>query len=224
MTIELAGERVELLAGRALWRPAASTLLIADPHWGKAATLRHANLPIPPGSTTDDLRRLSELLVSTRAERLVILGDLLHAKQGRHPETIAAVEAWRRNHAELTVALVRGNHDLRAGDPPATWRMECHDEPLRDGPFALRHVPGPEPGAYVLAGHLHPKARLWGPAGEVLKLHCFRIGPASAVLPAFSGLADGGLFQPRPDERVFVIAEDEVVEVPGVRRDRAGGG
>lgn len=213
MTIELAGEEVELLAERALWRPASRTLIVTDTHWGKAATLRHASMLIPPGATRDDLDRLSGMIESKRPERLIFLGDLIHARQGRHPRTLEAVAAWRRSVSELAITLVRGNHDYRAGDPPEDWRFDCFDEPLRDGPFALRHVPGREDGAYVLAGHLHPKARLQGPARDVLKLPCFRIGRHSAILPAFSRLADGGGFQPSPDERVVVIAEEELIEV-----------
>jgi uncharacterized protein len=215
MRIELAGEPVELLPERALWRPSVRTLLLADTHWGKAATLRHASMLIPPGTTCDDLSRLSGLLDSLLPERLIFLGDLIHARQGRHPKTLEAVARWRRAYSELSVALVRGNHDYRAGDPPEQWGFDCFDEPLRDGPFALRHVPGKEPGAYTLAGHLHPKARLRGRAGESVKLPCFRVGPESAILPAFSCLADGGGFSPAVDERIYVIADDEVVEVGG---------
>ncbi len=221
MTIKLAGEEVELLPRRALWRPRAKTLLIADTHWGKAATLRHASMMIPPGTTRDDLDRLTFLVETKRPERLIFLGDLIHARQGRHPKTIQAISQWRERFSELPITLVRGNHDYRAGDPPEEWRIECVDEPLRDGPFALRHVPGKEAGAYVLAGHLHPKAQLRGPSGESLKLPCFRVGTESAILPAFSCLADGGGFQPQTGERVFVIADDEIVEVPlAAARDR----
>ena len=204
MTVELAGEQVELLPQRALWRPASRTLLITDTHWGLTATPRHVAQGIPLGATRDDLDRLSGLLESKRPERLIFLGDLLHARQGSHPESLEAIAQWRRRFSELPITLVRGNHEQRAGDPPAAWRIDCCDEPLRDGPFALRHTPGAEPGAYVLAGHLHPKIR---------GLPCFRIGPESAILPAFNMLTGGGGFRPRPDERVFVICDQEFSEL-----------
>ena len=212
MTIELAGEQVQMLPQRALWRPASRTLIVTDTHWGMAASQRHAPLMVPAGTRRDDLDRLSGLIDVKSPQRLVFLGDLIHARQGRHLTTIDAVTRWRRRYRELPIALVRGNHDYRAGDPPAEWRIDCFDEPLYDGPFALRHVPGREAGAYVLAGHLHPKARLRGPGGETRKLPCFRIGPESAILPAFNCLAGGGGFKPTPEERVFVISLDEVVE------------
>ena len=211
MKIELAGETVELLAERGLWRPRARTLIVTDTHWGQRATARHADLSVPLGAT-DDVERLTRMLEATRAERLVFLGDIIHARQGRHPETLERIAAWRARHAQLAVDLVRGNHEYRAGDPPAEWRFNCRDEPFADGPFALRHTPGREPGRYVLAGHLHPKTRRRGKNGGPRKLACFRIGEASAILPAFSALAGGGGFQPAAGERVFVIEEGEVRE------------
>jgi metallophosphoesterase superfamily enzyme len=41
------------------------------------------------------------------------------------------------------------------------------------------------PGAYVLAGHLHPGVVLGGRAHDRLRLPCFHFGPRSGVLPAF---------------------------------------
>src|SRR5215211_5787433 len=56
--LKIAGEEIHLLAERALWWPNASTLIVADLHWGKASTFRAAGIPIPIGTTSDDLARL----------------------------------------------------------------------------------------------------------------------------------------------------------------------
>jgi metallophosphoesterase superfamily enzyme len=37
--------------------------------------------------------------------------------------------------------LVRGNHDSRAGDPPASLGIRVVDEPFAVGPFAACHHP-----------------------------------------------------------------------------------
>ncbi|MFL5519615.1 MAG: DEAD/DEAH box helicase, partial [Gemmatimonadales bacterium] len=95
-TLELAGEHVALLAERALWWPARRTLVVADVHLGKAATFRAAGIPIPSGSTGDDLARLDRALARTGATALVILGDLFHARVGREaPGTVSQVGGWR---------------------------------------------------------------------------------------------------------------------------------
>ena len=215
MRIEIAAETVEMLPQRALWWPRRQTLFLADAHWGKAAAFRSRAIPVPVGSTRDDLARLSCALRETGAERLVVLGDLLHAREGRRPETFAAVQEWRASRPNLDVLLVRGNHDRHAGDPPPEWRFELADEPVEMAPFALRHYPREEDGLYCLAGHTHPKIRLRGPGGERITAPCFQVGERVAVLPAFSSFAAGGLLRPKPGERYFLIADDEVVEAPG---------
>ena len=58
---ELAGEPVEHQAERALYWPRAKTLFIADAHLGKAAAFRAGGVPLPAGTTADDLSRLARL-------------------------------------------------------------------------------------------------------------------------------------------------------------------
>ncbi len=212
MQIALANETLHALPGRALHWPRAATLFVADLHWGKGATLRAGGLPVPQGDDAD-LDRLSVLLHTTAATRLVILGDLLHARAGRTESTVAALGRWRAHHPDLNMLLVRGNHDARAGDPPADLGIVCVDEPYVLDPFVLRHTPQPDPRGYVLAGHLHPAVVLSGRGRQRLKLPCFWCGAQVAVLPAFSELAAGAVVVPVRGDRVLAIAGDEVVAV-----------
>src|ERR1700691_251264 len=106
--IDWGGERLAVLPERALHWPRKKTLIVADPHFGKAATFRQAGIPIPHGTTTTDLDRLRVLLAATRAERLVVLGDFFHARSGRQENTLAAIAAWRKEHRQLEIVLVRG--------------------------------------------------------------------------------------------------------------------
>ena len=114
----LAGEEVVLLAERALYWPRGATLLVADVHLGKAASLRAGGVPVPRGATATDLDRLDALVQRTGSRRLVVLGDFIHAATGRVPALDAAVTAWRARHPDLALELVRGNHD----GTPATRR------------------------------------------------------------------------------------------------------
>ena len=210
-TLDLAGEQVVLLAERALFWPARATLIVADLHLGKAATFRAAGIPIPRGSTTDDLARLDRALRRTGAESLVVLGDLFHARPGREaPGTLALLGGWRAAHPALDVLLVRGNHDLGAGDPPTELGVRCVDEPWDVAPFVLRHHPAPAEG-YVLAGHVHPTRRLAGHGGVRERLPAFIFGERLALLPAFGSFTGGGAVDADPEARVYVIADDEVL-------------
>ncbi|MEI7447232.1 MAG: metallophosphoesterase, partial [Burkholderiales bacterium] len=141
LAVELAGERVRLLPQRALWWPSAATVFVADVHLGKAETFRALGVPVPAGPTELTLRRLGALVDGCAARRLVVLGDLLHARTAHEPATLSALRAWRRERASLDCVLVRGNHDDRAGDPPPDLGIRVVDAPSPLGPFALCHEP-----------------------------------------------------------------------------------
>ncbi len=213
LEIELAGERITLLPERAAYWAKRETLLIADMHWGKAATMRAASIAVPSGTTGESLARLTRVVEQTGARRIVLLGDCIHAKQGRSESTFAEIADWRARHAGLDIELVRGNHDRRAGDPPDEFRMQCADAPVVDGPFVYRHFPKPSDGGYTLAGHLHPAIRLRGNGAQRATLACFWFGDRVGVLPAFGGLTGTAKIHPEPGDRVCVIAGDEVIEI-----------
>jgi metallophosphoesterase superfamily enzyme len=109
--------------------------------------------------------------------------------------------------------LVRGNHDRHAGDPPDDLRINCVNAPAFVPPFVLRHEPADSADGYTLAGHLHPGIVLAGPALQRERLPCFWLTPRAAVLPAFGGFTGLAPVRPEPDDRIFVIAEHDVIPV-----------
>ncbi|WP_434478969.1 ligase-associated DNA damage response endonuclease PdeM [Gemmatimonas sp.] len=211
LEIVVAGEQVVLLPERALWLPAHATLLVADLHWGKAAAFRAAHIPVPMGTTSSDLARLSSALQVTAASHLVVLGDLLHARAGRHDETFRTIASWRATHADLRITLVRGNHDQHAGDPPVELNIGCTDKPLRLGAFVGVHEPMESLEGYVLCGHLHPSVTVRGRGRQSLRLPSFVFGPSRGVLPAFASFTGGGMYEQDRGDRLFGIAADSVV-------------
>ena len=215
--IELAGERVRLLPERALFWERERTLIAADLHWGKAAAFRAGGIPIPRGTTSAGLARLDRALVRTGAERLALLGDLLHARAWRGAETLRTIAEWRAGSRALELLLIRGNHDRRAGDPPTDLGIEVADGPYRLGPFALRHEPRPEADGYVLAGHIHPGVTVRGPGRERLRLPCFALGRRVGILPAFGEFTGTAPTEPAPGDRVYAIAGDDVLQVDTAR-------
>ena len=202
----LAGERVVLLAERALFWPREDTLFVADVHLGKAAAFRAGGVPVPRGATAADLARLSELLARTRARRLVVLGDFLHAAAGRVPALDVAFARFRDAHAALAITVVRGNHDESAGDPPGAWRVDVVTEPHPAPPFLLCHEPARPRSGFALCGHVHPGVRLAGPAYDSVRLPCFVLGHRHAVLPAFGRLTGLALVAPAAGEIRVAIA------------------
>lgn len=212
--LTLAGEEVYLLPERALYWPGASTLVVADLHWGKASTFRAAGIPIPIGTTSDDLARLDSALQRTSARRMVVLGDLFHAKAGRvASHTLAELRRWRSLAGTFEILLVRSNHDRHSGDPPNDLQINCVNSPAFVPPFIFRHEPGDVDGAYTLAGHVHPGLTLVGRGLQRETLPCFLVGQRGAIIPAFGSFTGFGAVQPVPGDRAFVVAEDEVLEV-----------
>lgn len=211
--IEVCGEMLALMSQRAIWWKSADTLLVADPHFGKAATFRAGGIPVPSGTTHEALSRLREATARTRVERVIFLGDLLHAKAGRSAEMLEALAAWRDSNADLDLVLVRGNHDRHAGDPPAELGMTCVDAPFRCGPFELCHHPVESASGYVIAGHVHPGVRLYGAGGLRARLPCFVIGRSSAILPAFGDFTGLAEVEPEEGQRIFAVAESDVVRI-----------
>lgn len=208
--VRVAGAPLVLLAERAAYLPDHATLLIADAHFGKARSFRKLGVPVPSGTTTRMLARLQALCAATDARRIVFLGDLLHAGGVAEAETARAFVQWREAHARLDLTLVRGNHDARAGDPPADWGLTVIDASLPLEPFVLQHEPAPHDAGYVLAGHVHPCAWIGGRGHDRLRLPCFHFGAAVGVLPAFGEFTGMHALARDAEDRVWVIAGDEV--------------
>lgn len=225
-TIDIAGESLVLLPQRAVLWERERTLFIADPHFGKAQTFRSAGIAAPERSHQADLSILSSLITTSCAERLIVLGDLLHDRSGVRGAVVEALSAWRDRHRSLEAVLVRGNHDRSAGDPPAELGFRCINPGERLGPFELRHEPSNKPvdestdqpdRAYALAGHIHPGVQLGGSGGlgrkTAARFPAFVFGLRQAILPAFGGMTGLAMVRPQPGDRVAIIADHEVIDL-----------
>src|SRR5262245_47154694 len=93
--IDVAGERVVLFASRAALWIAARTLIVADLHLGKEETFLEFGIPMPRNVLDETLARLEALVVATGATRIVVVGDLVHARRGMTPHVVERVAAWR---------------------------------------------------------------------------------------------------------------------------------
>lgn len=214
LSISLAGEDVVLHPGGTLFLPSHHCLLVADAHFGKAVSFRKLGVPVPETTTTGTLDALTAAIADTGAREVVFLGDFLHSARSHARQTLQALHDWRERHADLRLTLIRGNHDARAGDPPASLLIRVLDEPFRLGPFALCHHPHPVADAYVLAGHWHPCINVAGRAFERLRLPCFWLGDQVGVLPAFGSFTGMHRIDVRPGDRIFALADGVVRALP----------
>jgi DNA ligase-associated metallophosphoesterase len=210
---KVAGECLVLLSERAAFWPAKETLFVADFHLGKAASFRRAGIALPSGTTSENVERLGRAIDKTGARQVVFLGDFLHSAMGRTQSTFERFAGWRESRKAVDLTVVRGNHDKKAGDPPEAWGVRCIEAGETLGPFILNHEPGASRGGYALAGHIHPAVRLSASGEKSLRLPCFWFGSRFGVLPAFGAFTGNAEVLPRRGDQVFVIAEQEVLQV-----------
>jgi len=191
---------------------------MSDLHLGKAATFRRAGIPVPEGSAQRDLARLEELVRVHDVRRLLVLGDLFHAKGGCTPAVFAEFAAVRERIANTSVVLVTGNHDRAVGRLPASLGIDacvpCLDEP----PFHFVHEPatGVESSArdlFTVAGHLHPTLSIRSPSGDRFADRCFVAEPTVLVLPAFGSFTGGHRIEPTEGMRLWIARDDGVADV-----------
>jgi uncharacterized protein len=215
MRLKWGGCHWRLLPQRAAYIEDLRTLVVADAHFGKAATFRAHGMPIPRGTTDENLARLTGVIRDCDPVRLVFLGDLFHAREAHAQRAVAAMAAWRGQHAAVDMVLVEGNHDLKAGPPPAALGLCVEGEPWRDGGLAFCHHPLAIEGRIAVAGHLHPCVRLVSRA-ESLRLACFWLQRDTFILPAFGEFTGGTSIARTPGDRVIAIADGRLFEVPAI--------
>lgn len=209
VAVRVAGETVLLLPEKALYWPAEKMLIVADIHFGKAAAFRALGVPVPRGTTTENLEGLDALVDAHGAQHIVFLGDFLHARAAHASATQQAMLAWRERRRDLQLALVRGNHDKHAGDPAAALGIALVVEPHMVGPFAFCHHPDLDTPGYALAGHIHPVYVL-ATRFDALRLPCFVVGSERMILPSFGAFTGGHALKPEPGDSIYVTSGDAV--------------
>jgi DNA ligase-associated metallophosphoesterase len=190
LKLRIAGNLLQLMPERAVWWPGMRTAVVADVHLGKDQVFRRAGIAIPSAVLDAELNALDGVLCATRCERLLVLGDWVHAPPSDRERWPERVRAWRRRHRELAVDLVVGNHDRDIAPWLREWRITAHREPHSFGGLALFHEVDPAAPPAGLSGHLHPVA--WLRAGrERIRLPVFARRDDHLVLPSFGRFTGG---------------------------------
>ena len=223
-SIAIRGQTLHLLPEKLIEWPARKTLLVADTHFGKAATFRNFGIPVPEITTHAMIERLSSVIARTKAERLIVLGDFIHSSVKNAATFEAALTEWRRSHRELEIILLRGNHDRGRNDFFAALEIRVIADSLREEPFLLSHAGGSESNGelYGLSGHIHPQIALFE-GRKKLRLPCFWFANEQGILPAFGNFTGCATVKPEETDSVFVIADSTVVKVTELALARKGG-
>lgn len=183
-------------------------MILADLHWGKSEVFQKQGIPVPSNVLDSDLALLSDLVELAGAERIIVLGDLLHSPKVLTDELIDSIAAWRRR-CPLPMISIRGNHDPKTGPLPESWGIEWAEGQFTDGPFCFRHEPEAVENFFTWCGHIHPVIHL-GHARDRMRLPCFWIGKELGVLPSFGFFTGGFPIDPAPSDSIYVVAEQEI--------------
>jgi DNA ligase-associated metallophosphoesterase len=211
-TISIRGETLHLLSEKAIHWPGRESLLVADTHFGKAATFRSFGIPVPD-TTQTTLDRLSRVIKETSTRRLILLGDFIHSNMEDRSGFEALLEEWRAAHQDLEILLLRGNHDRGRADLFMKLQIAVQDS-WTEPPFEFAHDTEMLASSelYGVGGHVHPQVVL-SEGKKKLRLSCFWFGERLAILPAFGDFTGCGNVNPVEGDSVFVIADGEVVKL-----------
>jgi uncharacterized protein len=190
-------------------------LIVADTHFGKDDIFRRAGIPLPRGPVIADLQRLTKLIVESGAERLVVLGDFLHAVTQAGDSFLRAFATWRRAHSALAIQVITGNHDRRETQSKWGDLIAWSGTESLDPPFVLAHEPRPHPDGYVLCGHMHPAMPLEGLGIGAGRVPVFWARPAYLILPSFGSFTGAANVHPERGDRVYAAAPERVIKLFG---------
>jgi DNA ligase-associated metallophosphoesterase len=210
--IEVAGESLVLLPEKAIFWKRNSALFLSDLHLAKDGHFRRNGFAVPANLSGATLQRLTSLVEKWHPRTIYFLGDLFHSEYNNKVELL---HDWHKQHSDIKMVLISGNHDVLDTSVYAALQLEVVADTLHLPPFELVHEPPeqPLPGRYYLCGHIHPAFRLAGKGRQSLRLPCFWMGQQVGVLPAFGTFTGSKVIQANKPDRVFVVAEDQVVRV-----------
>ena len=213
---------IVLLPGRAAFLPQTSTVVCSDIHLGKAATFRHAGMAIPEGSAQHDLQRLTGIVQTCRARRLLITGDLFHARSGCTQQVLDEFSVFCEQVSlshNTEVVLVLGNHEQSLGNkfrPHEIGIKRCEKE-IIEPPFRFIHDHqshfDAQPDYFTIAGHVHPTVTIKGHSGDRLTCRCFATTGTTLLLPAFGSFTGGHTIRPSNLTRIWLAQIDGVLPI-----------
>jgi len=186
----------------ALWAAPLQLLVIADLHWGYAASHRAQGNLLPLWGDEEIALRLDSLVGDYQPREMLWLGDSVHTPAGR-----GAAEAYLER-TSVPITVLAGNHDRR-------WKRPMSASERR-GPYFFHHgdtEPAVPDGAMEVIGHHHPAVSWRDGAGGRLKLPALVASARRLILPAFSPWAAGAPWNHRlaSEDRIWGIAPRRII-------------
>ena len=212
----LHGQHLWLSSDRCIFWEEKKTLIVSDLHFGKTGHFRKEGIAIPQDVYKEDLQRLIHQVQFFQPNSLVVVGDMFHSKLNLELEFF---KKWRKDFPQLSIELVKGNHDILQDEWYQKAELTVHADQLSMTPFSFTHdiaslkTPADNTVLYHFSGHIHPGVLVYGGGKQSLRFPCFYFGQDYAVLPAFSRFTGTYLIEPKSNESVFAIVENSIVQL-----------
>ncbi|WP_153797281.1 ligase-associated DNA damage response endonuclease PdeM [Foetidibacter luteolus] len=202
-----------LLPQRAIYWEEQQALIVSDLHLGKTGHFRKSGIAVPQNVYKDDLHRLFSIIQHYKAEQLIIVGDMFHSKANKEVDLFSR---WRTDVSQLSIHLVKGNHDILQDVYYAAAGIHVTDEMLQVQQFSFVHDPvlcekNTGKDSYYFCGHIHPGITVRGGSRQALSFPCFYFTASHAVLPAFSAFTGMYMIRRKENENVFAIVNGNIM-------------
>lgn len=213
----LLNQNFKLLPEKALYWENNKILIIADAHFGKITHFRSEGFAVSPQAIEENLRRLKGLLNKYEIDRIIFIGDVFHSDYNKEWDLLSNLLGELK--FQLQVDLVPGNHDILNTDIYENAGINLHQEIYHLPPVFLSHYPLRKEvlkeGQLNIAGHIHPGVRLQGSGKQHVKLPCFYLKKdMQLILPSFGSFTGIYMISPSEKDRVFVILDNQIREIP----------
>jgi uncharacterized protein len=203
---------IYLLPEKAIYLPDYQALLIADPHFGKAAHFRKAGIPVPEKVHFNDYDKILKLIQNYPIQKLFFLGDLFHSDIN---SSWSDLELFISQFQEIQFHLIKGNHDILGNSIYRSGLWQIHEETFNLEPFIFSHEPLPSipKGSLNICGHIHPGISLYGSGRQSLSLPCFFMTTDLIIMPAFGRFTGLSKMHCEKNEQAFVVTDRKVIPV-----------
>ena len=202
-----AGETFFATQSGALYRPAESSLFVADLHLEKASWFARLGQFLPPYDSHATLTALAEEVERTRPSHVFCLGDSFHDNFGCERLPANARALLMELMSRVAWIWIVGNHDS-AGIDHCGGLIEPAVEMAG---IVYRHEASAAEPLPEISGHYHPKLRV-NVNGRRISRRCFVVSPTKIIMPAFGSLT-GGLDAHHP-EILRSVGADAAALVP----------
>jgi DNA ligase-associated metallophosphoesterase len=204
--LNLHGQTFWLSPERCIYWEDQQSLIVSDLHFGKTGHFRKSGIAVPQNVYKEDLQRLFAQVQYYKPLQLIIVGDLFHSVANKEMDLFFR---WRNDLPQLSIQLVKGNHDILKKDWYKLANIEVTDDHLAIDGFCFMHDIAEKCEAqnirYYFSGHIHPCITINGVGKQTLKFPCYYFGETYAVLPAFGKFTGTARIEPNPQDQVYAI-------------------